>query len=112
MLFRKKFQYSNVGFLNNFTLREYFIFRKKFLGYFISKGNKTFAIKMFNFILNGLKKNKLKLSTNYKNPNNIFYYILLKIAPFLTLELKKIKNSILDYPSLFFGNKKIVLLVN
>jgi len=43
-----------------FNLKDFFIFRKKFFGAFNSRGKKSYAMKVYSYILNNLKKSKKK----------------------------------------------------
>jgi len=51
--------------LSPLTYRDFFIFRKKFCGFFIFKGKRSFSLKIFNYILFNLKKKKRKIHLNY-----------------------------------------------
>ena len=93
--------------LNPLTYRDFLIFRKKFLGMFVLRGRKSFSMKMLHYILLNLKRLKVKT-----NPMKLFFLIIQRVTPFLTLGQKKYGINIITVPSLLFGNKKNVILLN
>jgi ribosomal protein S7 len=93
--------------LNPFTYRDFLIFRRKFYGMFILRGKKSYSIKILHYILLNLKKLRIKT-----NPMKLFFFIVKRVTPFLTLGQKKYGVNIITVPSLLFGNKKNVILLN
>jgi len=94
--------------LSALTYRDFLIFRKKFCGVFIFRGRRTFSMKTYSYILFKLKKT-LKIKAI---PLTLFFIIMKKLCPFLTIGQKRIGNNIINVPALLFGNKKNVLLMN
>jgi len=90
-----------------FSFKDFFIFRKKFNGMFILKGKKSNSFKIYAFLLLSLKK----LAKQF-NPIQLFFILVKKITPFFTTEFRKNKKKLLTVPSLMYGNKKFVLLIN
>src|SRR4051794_6309455 len=93
--------------LHSLTYRDFLIFRKKFYGVFIFRGKKSFSIKILHYILLNLKKLRRKF-----NPMKLFFIIVKRVSPFLTVGQKRYGRSVIKVPSLLFGNKKNVLLLN
>jgi ribosomal protein S7 len=94
--------------LNPLTYRDFLIFRKKFLGMFVLRGKKSFSMKILHYILLNLKK----LKKTKMNPMKLFFIIIRNVTPFLTLGQKKFGTNIITVPSLLYGNKKNVILLN
>jgi len=93
--------------LNPLTYRDFLIFRRKFFGMFVLRGKKSFSMKILHYILLNLKKLKVKT-----NPMKLFFIIIRHVTPFLTVGQKKYGTNIINVPSLLFGNKKNVILLN
>jgi len=97
---RKRYDFVN---LNS---KEFSIFLKKFCGILISKGRKSYSIKVFNFLLLNLKK-------RFNNdPMNLLYIIANKLMPIFIVGKKRYTTNVVDVPVLAYSNKKIFLYIN
>jgi len=95
--------------LTSLTFRDFLIFRKKLCGVFIFKGKRTLSIKTLNYILFRIK---LAYKGKKGNPMAIFFLAMKRLTPFLTLSQNNIGKRVINVPSLLYGNKKNILLLN
>ena len=95
--------------LTSLTFRDFLVFRRKLCGTFVFKGKKTYSLKSLNYILYGLKRVK-RFRRN--DPMALFFIAVKRLTPFLTLSQNNIGRRIINVPSLLYGNKKNVLLLN
>jgi ribosomal protein S7 len=91
-----------LGLKNN----EFEFFLSKFYGTLISRGRKSFAIKLFNKILLNLKK---KFS---QDPFIILHKSINNLVPLLTSTQKKIGKVYHSVPKLAVGNRRYVIMLN
>jgi len=94
--------------LTSLTFRDFLVFRKKLCGVFVFRGKKTFSIKSLNYILLRLKRMDRRKK---QNPMGLFFVAMKRLTPFLTLSQNNIGKRVINVPSLLYGNKKNVLLL-
>ncbi|MGZ8886841.1 MAG: hypothetical protein ACXW1A_01070 [Nitrososphaeraceae archaeon] len=91
-----------LGLKNN----EFEVFLSKFYGTLISRGRKSFAIKLFNRLLLNFKNKfgKDPFIELYKSTNNL--------VPLLTSTQKKIGKVYHSVPKLASGNRRFVIMLS
>jgi len=92
--------------INTFVEDDFQDFLSKFLGVFIYKGKKTFALKTMDYFYYNLK------NIFHLDPDEIFYKIVLNLIPFLVTGGKSHKGRNYYVPIVVKGNKRYVLIID
>jgi ribosomal protein S7 len=86
--------------------KEFYVFLKKFLGSFISRGNRSRAVKMYDEIFYIIKQ-KLR-----KDPIKILYSVFTKLVPLFSIAYKRIGNRYQPVPKFASKSARTVIIVD